>query len=168
MTEISLRAIEGTREDLAELQRALEAVPAYYSHLHGGEVGFAEAQSVYTIVPEGCPYEDKFVYGIFRAGEIVGCAEAVRHYPRNDTTIIGLLTVSESLQRSGIGTSAYHRLEEQFRSWPGIAKIRIAVIETLEGALAFWEKLGFSPTGETVPHDYGSIHSRKRILEKQL
>lgn len=168
MEEITLRELEASREDMAELQRILEGVPSFYARLHGAPPGPAEAQSVYTVLPPGCSYDDKIVYGILRGGEMVGCADLVRGYPSPDTAILGLLAIVEPLQRRGLGSSACALIESRCREWPGIERIRLGVVETMEGALAFFERMGFARTGETKAHDYGTVHARTFVLEKRL
>jgi hypothetical protein len=87
LAEIQIRELRGEPEDMAEFQRVLEGVPDYFERVMGGPPGPAEAQSDYTLLPEGKSYADKFVYGIFRKGAMVGCADVIRGYPTDDTAV---------------------------------------------------------------------------------
>jgi RimJ/RimL family protein N-acetyltransferase len=166
--EIQIHELRGEPEDMAEFQRVLEGAPDYFERVMGGPPGPAEAQSDYTLLPEGKSYADKFVYGIFRKGEMVGCADVIRGYPTGDTAFIGLLLIAEANQRQGIGQAAYRQIEEQCRSWPGIQRIRLGVVETNTMVIPFWEKMGFRRTGETRPYRYGPVHSTAVVFEKSL
>lgn len=134
----------------------------------GVPAGPADAQSTYTILPEGKSYEDKFVFGIFPGSEMVGCVDLIRGYPTPNTAYLGLLLVSEKRQRQGIGRVAYHLVEEVIRAWGGCDRIRLAVVRTNEQVTPFWQRLGFKPTGEIKPYRYGSIISESVLLEKAI
>ncbi|SRR5258706_11379158 len=100
VADVTLQAISGMAGEMAELQRVLEAAPGYAQIVTGCPPGRADAQSTYSILPEGKSYDDKFVFGIFRKGQMVGCADVIRAYPDSVTAHIGLLLVVEQFQRS--------------------------------------------------------------------
>ena len=164
---ISLRLLEGEHEEMAAMQRVLEGAPTYAERITGAPPGAADAQSTYSILPEGKGYEDKFVYGIYQGDEMIGCADVIRAWPRPDTTHLGLLLIAERHQRRGHGRSAYRLIENQVRAW-GAKRLRIGVVGTNEDVLPFWRKLGFVPTGEMKPYKYGPIESHVTVMEKPL
>src|SRR3954468_18143320 len=82
---IGLRLLTGERAEMAALQRVLEDAPRYAERITGAPPGPADAQSTYTVLPEGKGHEDKFVYGIDAGGEMIGCADVIRGWPRPDT-----------------------------------------------------------------------------------
>jgi RimJ/RimL family protein N-acetyltransferase len=150
------------------LQRVIESAPVYAQAVTGLPPGATDARSLYTILPEGKSYDDKFVYGIELDGEMVGCADLVRGYPVPATAYLGLLLLVEPFQRRGWGSEAYRLLEELVASWSTCDRIRLAVVPAAEGVIPFWEKLGFAPTGERTPYRYGSIASESILFEKPL
>jgi GNAT superfamily N-acetyltransferase len=165
---IHIRELRGKPEDVAELQRVLEGAPGYCERVLGGLPGPGEGQSLYTTLPEGKGYEDKFVYGIFRNGDMVGCLDVVRGYPADNVAFLGLLLIAEAHQGQGIGRAVYEQIEAHCRSWPGIRRIRLAVVETNAMVIPFWDKMGFRRTEETRPYQYGPVQSMSIIFEKTL
>jgi GNAT superfamily N-acetyltransferase len=145
--EVALRLLRGEPGEMAELQRVLESAPAYTQRITGLPPVATEAQSMYSILPPGKSYDDKFVFGVDRCGRMVGCADVVRGYPDSQTAYVGLLLVAEPFQRQGVGRAAYRALESVIRSWQTCTRVRLAVVATNDAVLPFWAKLGFVPTG---------------------
>jgi GNAT superfamily N-acetyltransferase len=166
--DVTLRLLAGEAEEMRELQRVLEEAPTYAQRITGLPPGEADAQSTYSALPEGKSYEDKFVFGIFRGIEMVGCADLIRGYPRPATAMLGLLLVSERHQHQGIGRLAYGLLE-QFVQGLGICdRIRIGVVRSNKHVIPFWTQLGFAATGELRPYRYASVSSEIVVFEKPL
>ncbi len=153
---------------MADLQRAFEGAPAYTHLMTGVPPGQADAQGQYSFLPEGKSYDEKFVFGVYRDSDMVGCADLIRAYPEQDAACLGLLLISEAFQRQGIGTAAYRRIEEFIRAWGTCTRVWLGVVRTNEGVLSFWFKLGFTPTGETKPYRYGAVASETITLSKRL
>ncbi|MDR7458453.1 MAG: GNAT family N-acetyltransferase [Armatimonadota bacterium] len=165
---MTIRLLLGERSEMAELQRVIEEAPTYAQLVTGVPPGPADAQSTFTILPEGKTYEDKFVFGIYRGSEMVGCADLIRGYPDAATAYLGLLLVSEKHQDQGIGRLAFHLLEESVRGWRTCDRIRTAVVWTNDRVIPFLKGLGFEPTGEIKPYRYGSVASESILFEKSL
>ena len=167
-TDISIRQLHGDPEEMAELQRVIEAAPTYAELITGVPPGLADAQSTYSVLPEGKAYDDKFVFGVYRGATMVGCADLIRDYPDRGTALLGLLLIAEPYQGQGIGRVAYQQLEAFIRSWNTCSRVRIGVVRTNERVLPFWSKLGFVPSGETKPYRYDHVVSETIILTKSL
>ena len=165
---VTIRLLHGEPVEMREFQRVLEEAPTYAHRITGVPAGRADAQSTYTVLPQGKSYDDKFVFGIYRADEMVGCVDLIRGYPDFATALLGLVLVSEKRQRQGIGRSAYVLIEQFIRDWRTCDRIRIGVVRTNEAVLPFWTHLGFGPTGEVKPYRYGSVVSETVVLEKRL
>jgi RimJ/RimL family protein N-acetyltransferase len=165
---IELRQLSGESREMADLQRVLEQAPRYAQLVKGSPPGRTEAQSTFTMLPDGKTYGDKFVFGAYFSSQMIGCIDVIRGYPRPNTATIGLLLIAEGFQRKGIGSEAYRSLEAVIRSWGTCTTARIGVIATNSQVLPFWESLGFVPTGERKTYEYGSIHSEIIILSKDL
>ena len=167
-TKVTIRLMQDNHEDMAALQRVLESAPTYAERVTGAPPGAADAQSMFTILPEGKSYDDKFVFGIFLGGQMIGCIDIIRGYPAASTATVGLLLVAEQYQRTGVGRLAYAELERLVQAWDSCVRVRLGVVMTNSDVVAFWRKLGFSETGEMRPYDYRSVHSRTMIMEKSL
>ena len=165
---VTIRRLDGEPTEMRELQRVLEEAPTYAHRITGVPPGAADAQSTYTVLPESKSYDDKFVFGIYRAGEMVGCADLIRGYPDPATAVLGLLLVSEKHPRQGIGRRACVLIEQFIQSWRTCDRIRIGVVRTNEAVLPFWTHLGFKPTAEVKPYRYESVVSETVVLEKRL
>jgi GNAT superfamily N-acetyltransferase len=166
--EISIRVLHGELPEMAELQRVLEEAPSYSHRITGLPPGPADAQSTYSALPPDKTYDDKFVFGIWRAGAMIGVIDLIRGYPREDIAYVGLLLLSEKHQGRGYGRAAYHLLEEQIRSWGTCRRVRLAVVRVNAEAIPFWLGLGFQATGEVTPYRYASIVSEHLLFEKVL
>jgi len=167
-TQVRVKELTGDPCEMADLQSVIEAAPTYAQRVTGYPPGSADAQSTAIALPEGKTYDDKFLYGIYLENELVGFADIIRGYPTPDTTLVGVLLVSEAHQRRGIGATAYPLIEATIKTWQGIQKIRLGVVRTNEEVLPFWQKMGFQLTGEVKPYQYGELQSETLILEKLL
>lgn len=165
---VTIGLLRGEPAEMRELQRVLEEAPGYAHRITGLPPGKADAASTYAALPEGKSYDDKFVFGIYRGSDMVGCADLIRGYPRSATAMLGLLLVSEKHQRQGIGTRAYGLLEQFVRGWGSCDRVRIGVVRCNDAVIAFWTQLGFAATGETRPYRHASVTSEVLVLEKPL
>ena len=165
---IAVRRLDGRPPELRELQRVLEEAPDYALRVTGAPPGDADAQSVFTALPAGKTFADKFVFAIDRDRELVGCADVIRGYPHPATAMLGLFLLSEKHQRRGIGCHAYCLLEEIVRSWGSCERMRIGVVRSNAQVIPFWTRFGFTPTGETRPYRHGAVASEVVVFEKRL
>lgn len=148
---LTLRLLSGEQAEMDALQRVFEAAPGYFEAVTGGPRGKAEAQSEFTSLPPGRSYDDKFVWGLCRGSEMIGCADVLRGYPDRPRAVIGLLLLTEQWQRQGLGRAFAQLVEQTIVGWPEVERFRLGVISTNPGALAFWRKLGYVETGEVKP-----------------
>lgn len=165
---VTLRELNGERAEMADLQRVIEAAPRYAQLVTGVPPGQADAQSTYSILPEGKSYDDKFVFGIYLDDRMIGCVDLIRGYPNTSTAYLGLLLIAEPFQRRRFGGAAYEQVEAAILGWHSCNRVLLAVVRTNGQVIPFWQKLGFSPTGETKPYRYGSVVSEHVFLAKAL
>src|SRR5262249_32429932 len=132
---------------MAALQGVLEAAPTYFHSVTGMPPGKAEAQSTFTALPPDKTYQDKFVYGFYAGSAMIGCADVIRGYPTRDKAVIGLLLLAEAWQRQGLGRAFAALIEQAIADWREITTLRLGVVKTNAGAMAFWRKLGYCETG---------------------
>ena len=145
---LTLRLLAGEPLEMAALQRVLEAAPAYFQRVTGGPPGPAEAQSTFTALPPEKTYDDKRVWGLYRGETMIGCADVIRGYPVREKAVIGLLLLAEARQRRGVGRAFAALIEQAIAAWPEILRLRLGVVASNPGALAFWRTLGYRETGE--------------------
>src|SRR6266571_1470508 len=125
------------------------------------------AQSTFTALPPGKSYDDKFVWGLYAADAMIGCADVIRGYPSRDKAVIGLLLLAEGWQRHGLGRAFAVLVEQAIGAWKEIAILRVGVAVSTPGALAFWRKLGYAETGEVKRAGHDS-NVDVMVLEKPI
>jgi len=165
---LTLRLLTGKADEMAALQRVLEAAPAYFHTVTGMPPGPAEAQSTFTALPPGKGYDDKRVWGLYAGNDMIGCADVIRGYPVRDKAVIGLLLLAESWQRRGFGRAFALLVEQMIAAWTEITTLRIGVVLQNAGALAFWRTLGYVETGElkTAEAQMGNVVVLEKLLAR--
>jgi GNAT superfamily N-acetyltransferase len=164
---LTLRLLTGQRAEMAALQCVLEAAPGYFHSITGLPPGDSEAQSMFTALPPDKIYADKFVWGLYSGEAMIGCADVIRGYPVVEKAVIGLLLLAQAWQRRGLGRAFAALIEQAIADWPEVNRLRIGVVASNEGALAFWRKQGYVATGEVKPGGSGFI-ADVVVLEKPL
>lgn len=90
----------------------------------------------------------------WRDGVLVGCILIADRGER--TGYFGMLSVSPTLQGGGVGRrlveAAHATLADRF----GARRVRISVFPQRETLIAWYERLGYAKTGETLPFPYGN------------
>jgi len=165
---LTLRLLTGQPAEMAALQCVLEAAPEYFLRVTGSPPGGAEAQSTFTALPPDKTYEDKFVWGLYEGEAMIGCADVIRGYPVREKAVIGLLLLARAWQRRGLGRALATLVEQAIAVWPEIARLRIGVVASNEGALAFWRKVGYRETGEikTNPEFVREVIVMEKLLAR--
>jgi len=166
--ELVLRAIEPG--DVGALQELIESDPGYTERVTGYPPGPADAQSLLMMRPEGLAERAKVVLGGFLDGRLVAVADLLRGFPTEHTAYVGLLEVHWNQQGTGLGKAMYQQVERYLEtSWPEIRTLRLAIVDTnARIATGFWEKLGFTATGEERPYRYDKLESTARLYEKPI
>jgi ribosomal protein S18 acetylase RimI-like enzyme len=89
-----------------------------------------------------------------RDGEPVGCILIADR--GEGTGYFGMLSIRPTLQGGGLGRqlveAAHAALAERF----GACRVRISVFPQRETLIAWYERLGYRRTGETLPFPYGN------------
>jgi ribosomal protein S18 acetylase RimI-like enzyme len=89
-----------------------------------------------------------------RDGEPVGCILIADR--GEGTGYFGMLSIRPTLQGGGLGRqlveAAHAALAERF----GARRVRISVFPQRETLIAWYERLGYRQTGETLPFPYGN------------
>lgn len=164
-----LRLLTGQPCEMAALQRLLDNAPAYAEHLNGHPPEAADAQSLFSTVPPGVTYDNKYLYGFMIDGPaMVGCVDIIRGWPTPDTVLIALLLLDAAHQDQGLDESAYHAVEEKMRRWPEIDTIRVCAVRSNDAALPFWLQMGFVRTDEVRAEIDNKPVSESIVLAKPL
>ncbi|MFB9240018.1 GNAT family N-acetyltransferase [Plantactinospora siamensis] len=83
---------------------------------------------------------------------IVGCCQ-LEH--RDDHTYFGMFAISPDRQRGGLGRALLAEAERYARDVWDAAELRMTVIRQRTDLIAWYERRGYSRTGETSPFPYG-------------
>jgi ribosomal protein S18 acetylase RimI-like enzyme len=90
----------------------------------------------------------------WRDGDLVGCILIADR--GEGTGYFGMLSIRPTLQGGGLGRTlvgvAHAALAERF----GARRVRISVLPQRETLIAWYERLGYQKTGETLPFPYGN------------
>jgi RimJ/RimL family protein N-acetyltransferase len=130
-------------KDQRDIQSLYESDPSYFEIAQGAPPGSAEVQSLFTALPEGKDYGDKFVYTIFdNSGDLVAVIDLIRDYPRNGLWFLGLLFVAPCCRNIGLGTSILDAICAHVKQHGGHT-LRLGVVRGNIRARALYDRLGF-------------------------
>ena len=109
------------------------------------------------------------------AETIVGCV-SIERTVREATASLGMLTVDVDEQKSGLGDFLLRTAENQAREQLGAKFMQMHVISVRSELIAWYERRGYSATGETAAFPYGDERFgiplrpdlRFAVLEKAL
>lgn len=156
-------------DDVDSLQRLLESAPDYTERITGYPPGPSDALSALIGRPEGVAEEDKFGFGLWETGRLIGFADVLRHHPDGHSAYLGLLFVEGSMWRQGVGRELHDRVLAEIRSWTAIERVELAVAApNASVAEPFWAALGYLPTGQVRPWRYAGVVSSAAIWELWL
>ncbi len=128
--------------DGADLQALCQRCHDYFELVTGHPVGPAEAQSLFSSLPEGKTYEDKFLLGVFRGSAVVGVIDLIRGWRRNTSWTLGLLLLDPAVRSHGVGRAIVDELDRWVSSEGGLV-MRLGVVERNARAVDFWRRMGF-------------------------
>lgn len=167
MPSVELKQLSASSQgDVAALQNILESAPGYWKRIANKVIERDGALSVLQALPNGKSHSDKFVFGVYYSDQMIGCVDLIRGFPDSQTAMLGLLLISESHQKLGLGKASYEAIEETLRSWLGMRKVRIGVVGANDIVLPFWRSLGFVETGVRRPYNDNGVVSENIVLEK--
>ncbi|WP_062216130.1 GNAT family N-acetyltransferase [Streptomyces sp. NBRC 109706] len=93
-----------------------------------------------------------------RAGELVACCH-LRRPPADQgeprTAYFGMFAVRPGLQGEGLGRRVLAEAERRAAHDWGADRLRMTVISARESLIAWYERRGYTRTGETEPFPYG-------------
>lgn len=92
------------------------------------------------------------------AGRLVGLAATLAHHPDPESEDpdpwIGLLLIDATAHRQGYGRAVVAMVEDRFRA-AGRSGVRIAVLDSNETGLAFWQSQGYATLRRAADREMG-------------
>jgi len=164
--DLLLRPLD--ESDEADVRAVLQSQAAYTERVTGLPPGPADALSLLLSRPPGVADDDKAVFGAQLGGRLAAVVDVLRSWPDPRTVHVGLLLVHRGLEGRGVGRRTHELLVERASRWPGLDRLRLAVVQTNAEVEGFWRALGYTPTGEAKPYRYAALQSEARIFTRPL
>lgn len=89
----------------------------------------------------------------WRGADLLGCILVADR--GEGTGYFGMLSVSPTLQGGGLGRKLVEAAHAEMAARFGAVRSRISVLPQRETLIAWYERLGYAATGETLPFPYG-------------
>lgn len=154
------RAQKLTEADIPDILDVYSENTEYFMHCPPSPTRETVKEDLVALPPKK-EATDKYFIGIFDDNCLVAVMDLIDRYPDNQTAFIGLLMVSKSYQRKGIGTYITKALSQTLGA-EGYSRIKLGYVKTNLSARSFWLKQGFHPTGiESVREHYTVIEAEK-------
>ncbi|MEW6539365.1 MAG: GNAT family N-acetyltransferase [Pseudomonadota bacterium] len=150
MTEIAVRA--ATPDDVVALhpliERAYRGDTAKAGWTHEADLLFDDRTSAAELLALIAD-PDRVILLAHRDGALIGCVQVAR--VGNDLAYLGMLTVEPTLQASGLGRRLLAAAESEAVARFGARRMEMTVIHRRAELIAWYERCGYAPTGETRP-----------------
>lgn len=150
MTPIAIRA--ATSDDVAALhpliERAYRGDTAKAGWTHEADLLFDDrtsASELASLIAD----PDRVILLAHRDGALIGCVQVAR--AGDDLAYLGMLTVEPTLQASGLGRRLLAAAESEAVARFGARRMEMTVIHRRAELIAWYERRGYAPTGETRP-----------------
>jgi GNAT superfamily N-acetyltransferase len=145
----------------------LDRLTAYSLAVDGVAKPANGAAKILNDAPSDVSLDAKHSFEIMLGNEPIGLADVINGYPLRDVATLGLLAIAEDLHGLGYGRAGYRALESYVGLNLPVRILRIGVVTT-NPVQAFWEKMGFSPTGEVRPFQGEARSAFVILMEKAL
>ncbi|MBQ5953901.1 MAG: GNAT family N-acetyltransferase [Lachnospiraceae bacterium] len=146
-TDYDVRKI--TEGDITAVYNLCRANRRYYRYIHT-EPTKRNLTEVISEMPEGTDPAQKHFVGFWDAdGRLTAILDLITDYPESGKAFIGWFMVDASLQGRGIGSQIFADIRASLEA-QGFTGLALSVIRENEPAIEFWEKQGFSLSGEEV------------------
>ena len=132
--------------DLAALTVLQAEVQDYWLLADGHCDPPQRAAEFFTDCPPGCDPAQSHHLGLFEGGQLSGIAELSFGFPDPGDAYLGLMLLAPRLRGKGAGVGFLAEAEVRARA-TGASVLYLAVLEANPRGRAFWERMGFQPTG---------------------
>ena len=106
---------------------------------------------------------NQFLLTAWDGDDLVACVRVLKL--SDEAGYFGMLSVRPTLQASGLGrrmvAAAEAAMAERFRA----QRVRIQVFPQRQSLIAWYERLGYVPTGETAPFPYDDLRMGQPLRE---
>lgn len=103
------------------------------------------------------------------AGGVMAACICLELHPQQAGTVsLGMLAVSPVLQNRGYGKTMIHAAEQLAISRWGAHTAELMVISLREELIAFYQRLGYAPTGKTLPFPHQPDMWQPKVERMQL
>lgn len=142
---ISFRRLDhGT--DRAAVADLLYRARDYYVLWKGRAPDDEDVDDVFVGSPPGCDPAESLRLGIFEDETLSGVAELSFGFPAQNDAYLGLMILAPEARSKGNG-AAFLKEVEVLAKAKGADRLYLAVLEKNASGRAFWERMGFVPTG---------------------
>lgn len=148
--------------DLPLLRRFYDDAPDFWLMAEGRAPDEAKARAFFTDSPPGCDPADAHRLGLFLGDRLSGLAELSFGFPTAEDAYLGLMILGPWAQGKGLGALFLSHLEGLARQ-AGCLRLYLAVLDRNPRARAFWQREGFTLTGDAGRTDRG--HYLRRMVK---
>lgn len=167
--EVPLEVRRITQGQCAALQRMMESNLEYSRRVGGTELAPEAASEALSALPPGVLNSQKVDLGLWDGQELVAFADVILGWPAESVAHVGLLMTHDARQGGGLGRVMHDAVIDLVGRTPNIQSLRLSIVDTnADLAEPFWAKLGYEPTGESVPYVSGSVESTARIWTRPV
>jgi len=158
-----------TQGQCAALQRMMESNLEYSRRVGGTELAPEAASEALSALPPAVLNSQKVDLGLWDGQELVAFADVILGWPAESVAHVGLLMTHGARQGGGLGRVMHDAVIDLVGRTPNIQSLRLSIVDTnADLAEPFWAKLGYEPTGESVPYVSGSVESTARIWTRPV
>lgn len=154
--------------DTEAIQRLFDNCLDFNLLVDGLPVDPDAAGKIFQDLPPGKSLDDKFLWGIFDAENVLaGLLDVVSGYPEEKTWWIGLLLLAPEFRSQHLGAQTVRSFVEYARDNGG-SEVMMGVVEENDQAFRFWNKMGFELVSQTEPRLFGRKYQKVNIMRLPL
>ncbi len=145
-----------TEADISPVYRLAKSNAKYYEYMK--TVPTRESLTeIISELPEGASGNSKHFVGFYNTDDVlIAVMDLITGYPESDDAFIGWLMVDGNMQGRGVGSSIFADVRAAMKA-AGYDYLSLGCIENNEEAMTFWQKQGFTRTGEEQQNEYKVI-----------
>ncbi|WP_097027043.1 GNAT family N-acetyltransferase [Clostridium peptidivorans] len=154
-------------DDIKIMKSLCERCLDYYLLQNAAPPSKEDAEEIFTELPPGKNYEDKFVLGLFNHNDqLIGIIDIVKNFPTLGQWMLGLLLIDPNERCNGLGRIVHNALVK----WTidsGATSLRIGVLEENINGINFWSNVGYTKIKE-VSIDFTNKTHKVHVMTLQV
>lgn len=151
--------------DRAAVADLLQRAEDYYHLWKGRPPGDEEVDDVFLSCPPGCDPGRSVRLGLTENSQLLGVAELSFGFPSPGDAYLGLMILAPEARSKGHGQEFFREIETIAKA-SGANHLYLAVLERNLRGRAFWERMGFAPTGvQRESLENGIAHRVSRLVK---